>query len=255
MKYLAFVATIALAISTGADTALSEERSFSLATSLKTGPGTFLKHLLPRFTLKTGVRIAIMAAEADANATLLPGAQSDGIAAFQRLSDGAVFNLTLHGASPHADRFADWLTSDIGQNTVTAFAPDGIQVFGLVGEEENAVEEALPEGDLVLGERLALQHCGRCHVVSEANKYGGIGSTPSFGALRTIPDWQNKFAAFWTLNPHPSFTQIEGVTEPFDPLRPPFIAPVLLTIEDAEAIAAFAASIKPKDLGAPLSFQ
>ena len=49
--------------------------------------------------------------------------------------------------------------------------------------------------------------------------------------------------------PHPSFTQVEGVTPPFDPARPPHIAPVELTIDDVEAIAAFARTIPPKDLG------
>lgn len=106
---------------------------------------------------------------------------------------------------------------------------------------------------LARGETLALLHCGRCHVVSDRNKYGGIGSTPSFGALRTIPNWREKFAAFWVYNPHPSFTQVEGVTEPFPAERPPHIAPVELTLEETEAIALFAASIEPKDLGAPLT--
>lgn len=255
MKYRALFSAVALAILSVPQTAMPEEKSFALATPLEDGPGTFLKHLLPRFTLKTGVRVTVLPEGAAADAALSPTGQPAGEAAFQRVADGVVFELTLDGASPHAQRFADWLASDVGQNTVTAYAPDGAAAFALVGTVVETVEVAAPDGDLVLGERLSLQHCGRCHVVSEANKYGGIGSTPSFGALRTIPDWQNKFAAFWTLNPHPSFTQVEGVTEPFDPERPPFIAPIELTTDEVDAIAAFAASIEPKDLGAPLVFQ
>jgi mono/diheme cytochrome c family protein len=102
------------------------------------------------------------------------------------------------------------------------------------------------------GERLALRHCGRCHVVNDKNRFGGIGSTPSFGALRALPGANDKFAAFWTLNPHPAFVQVEGQTTPFDPAHPPSTAPVVLTREEAEAIASFAASIKPLDLGAPV---
>ena len=82
------------------------------------------------------------------------------------------------------------------------------------------------------------------------NRFGGIGSTPSFPALRAIPGWRDKFEAFWTLNPHPSFTQVVDITPPFDPDRPPHIAPVVITQEDLEAIVAYAASIEPKDLGA-----
>ena len=84
------------------------------------------------------------------------------------------------------------------------------------------------KGDIDLGETLSLLHCGRCHVVNEKNRMGGIGSTPSFGALRAMPAWGDRFAVFWTLSPHPSFTQVEGMTEPFDPQHPPAIAPVWL---------------------------
>lgn len=66
------------------------------------------------------------------------------------------------------------------------------------------------------GERLVRQHCTRCHVVGDLNKYGGIGSTPSFGAIKSLPDWQDRFAAFWSLLPHPSVVQIEGLS----PQRP-----------------------------------
>jgi hypothetical protein len=109
--------------------------------------------------------------------------------------------------------------------------------------------------DIELGEAQSLLHCGRCHVVNEKNRMGGIGSTPSFGALRAMPAWEDRFAVFWTLNPHPSFTQVEGMTEPFDPQHPPAIAPVWPTLEEVEAINAFAASIPPKDLGAEVFFE
>ena len=46
--------------------------------------------------------------------------------------------------------------------------------------------------DYAPGEKLTLFHCGRCHVINEKNKYGGIGSTPSFGALRTMEDWEDR---------------------------------------------------------------
>ncbi len=107
-------------------------------------------------------------------------------------------------------------------------------------------------GDVAHGERLALRHCGRCHVVNEKNRFGGIGSTPSFAALRALPQADDKFAAFWTFNPHPAFMQVEGQTKPFDAAHPPSAAPVILTQQEAEAIAAYAATIPPLDLGAPV---
>ena len=46
------------------------------------------------------------------------------------------------------------------------------------------------ESVLKRGENLVRQHCTRCHVVGDMNRYGGIGSTPSFGAIKTMPDWK-----------------------------------------------------------------
>lgn len=110
---------------------------------------------------------------------------------------------------------------------------------------------SLPAGadDFAPGEKLTLFHCGRCHVINDRNRYGGIGSTPSFGALRTLADWEDRMRAFYALAPHPAFTQIEGVTPPFDPARPSPIHPLQLTEEDLERIVAFTRTIPPKDLG------
>ena len=104
--------------------------------------------------------------------------------------------------------------------------------------------------DYAPGEKLTLFHCGRCHVINERNKYGGIGSTPSFGALRTHDDWEDRFDSFYALAPHPAFTQVEGVTEPFPINRPSPIYPMELTVGEIETIREFARTIPPKDLGA-----
>lgn len=109
--------------------------------------------------------------------------------------------------------------------------------------------------DRAPGEKLALFACGRCHVVSERNRYGGIGSTPSFAAMRTLADWEARFRAFYTLAPHPAFTQVEGITPPFPAHRPSPIAPVELTEDQIERIVEFARGIAPKDLGPPLEFR
>lgn len=66
-------------------------------------------------------------------------------------------------------------------------------------------------GEVAEGRRLAAQHCARCHVVSEDNRYGGIGSTPSFRLLaKAFPDWRTRFETFYARRPHPAFLAIEG---------------------------------------------
>lgn len=103
--------------------------------------------------------------------------------------------------------------------------------------------------DFAPGEKLTLIHCGRCHVINERNKYGGIGSTPSFAALRTLEDWEDRMRSFYALAPHPAFTQIEGITEPFPINRPSPIHPVELTELEIEEIIEYTRTIPPKDLG------
>ncbi len=99
------------------------------------------------------------------------------------------------------------------------------------------------------GQKAAVSHCGRCHVVPGGNPYGSIGSTPSFAVMRHYKDWKARFEAFYTEPPHPAITQIEGVTDPFDPARPSPIAPMILTEAELKAIIEFVETIEPKDVG------
>ena len=99
------------------------------------------------------------------------------------------------------------------------------------------------------GEKLTLFNCGRCHVVNEKNRMGGIGSTPSFPAIRNWDNWEEWVRTFYTRPPHKSFTQIEGVTEPFPIDRPPHIYPIELTLEEVERIVEFLRTVPPKDMG------
>jgi hypothetical protein len=73
--------------------------------------------------------------------------------------------------------------------------------------------------------------------------------------MRSFTDWRARFEAFFALNPHPSFTQVDGVTEPFDISRPSPIAPVEITLDELDAILAFVSRIPPADLGAPIQYQ
>lgn len=229
----------------------AEEKAFTLSASPQLAENGFLGYVLPRFSLKTGVRITVVAPPgADAALT-----RDAGQVAFAALSDGALFGYDVATADPDAQRFGAWLRSETGQRTIASFAPDGDPVYGPppeVVEEEVAM---VFDGDIDLGGKLSLSLCGRCHVVSEANRMNGLGSTPSFAALRAMADWEGRFLAFYALNPHPSFTQIEGISTPFDPMRPSPIAPVEMTADDLDAIIAFVAVMEPANLGAPVQAQ
>ncbi len=254
----------------------AEDREFRLAAEPELHESGLLKYLLPRFSLKTGIKVdltsvpetgwdtgetaalwdAAIVGQASGNggnaATTL--AQIVFHAAADDQAAGKTYAIVLSSgeANPQASVFVQWLMSEIGQRTVSAYQVDGQSLFrpGLAAVTQQS--SAIPEGDADAGEALALLHCGRCHVVNEKNRMGGIGSTPSFAALRSIPGWEDKFLAFWSVNPHPSFTQIAGLTEPFDPDRPPHIAPLVITEEEMNAILAYAAKISPKDLGASI---
>jgi hypothetical protein len=79
------------------------------------------------------------------------------------------------------------------------------------------------------------------------NPYGGIGSTPSFAAMKWLDDWERRFEVFYTLPPHPALVNIVGVSEARSDALPVFIAEIELQIEDIDAILAFARTLKPPD--------
>lgn len=161
------------------------------------------------------------------------------------------------GAREAVDRLAAWLTDAAGIRALAKVADGEGPLFLPLGGDVGPTRTSLaPAASLAArGEELALSHCGRCHVIGPKNRYGGIGSTPSFPALRAIPGGDDRFAAFWTFAPHPAFTQVAGMTEPFPPERPSPIAPLELTLADVEAIVAFVRTIEPADLGAPIRAQ
>jgi mono/diheme cytochrome c family protein len=207
----------------------------------------FLKHLLPRFSLKTGVRVNL-----DANGGMVLGTSGNGTPVFSR--GGVTYDLLIT-EDPQQARFLNWLRSDIGLNTIEQFQPADGDGFTAPKMQKVALAEVSFDGDPVLGEELSLTHCGRCHVIGPQNAMNSIGSTPSFALLRAMSTWDTKFQQFYVLRPHGAFTQIEDITPPFDPARPSPIAPVEMTLEDLDAILAYVAQVKPADLGAPLQFQ
>ena len=234
----------------------AQERRIAVAASPELIESGLMKHMLPRFSLKTGIRTAPAPLEPGIEADVLIGPAVDGGRPVFRSGDAVYLaGVGEGGRAELAERFLDWLASDIGQRTVASFAPDGKPLYEPAADIRVETKETAVTGDAMAGERLALVHCGRCHVVGPKNRISGIGSTPSFAMLRTLGDWERRFRAFFTLNPHPAFTQLPGITPPFDEARPSPIAPLEITEAELDAILAYVAALAPADLAAPIKYQ
>lgn len=226
--------------------AQAQSAEFTLSATREVRDTGFLKHLLPRFSLKHGVRIR----QVEESGDVVIGEK--GVPVFAGLD--RIWSVTgSKAAGP--DLFSEWLQSDIGKRTIESFKLDGVAIFTAQVEDQTAAPVLAFEGDPVQGEALSLNHCGRCHVINETNRMKGMGQTPSFALMRTFDDWYNRFATFFVLNPHPSFTQIAGITEPFAAHLPPAIVPLEITQEEIDHILSYVATIAPADLGAPLQSQ
>ena len=225
----------------------AQDKFFRLAVPPELSDTGLFDYVLPRFSLKTGVRIKVLDEGAEAEAIF----GDDGIPVFK--SQTALWHFT--GTGEHPTRFLNWLQSDVGKRTIEAFEVDGVAPFSADIAVVEVEEAPVLDGDAVAGARLAMHHCGRCHVVADANRMKAIGSTPSFALLRTFEDWDSRFSAFFALKPHPAFTQVEDVTESFGGATPSPIVPLEITLDDLDAILAFVATIAPAELGAPLQQQ
>lgn len=227
-------------------TAQAQSADFTLSAAREVRDTGFLQHLLPRFSLKHGVRIT----QIEEGGDVVIG--RSGVPVFAGLDE--VWHVAATDtAGPKL--FTEWLLSDIGMRTIDAFQPEGVAIFSAQIVDETTQPILTFDGDPVQGESLSLEHCGRCHVINHANRMDGLGQTPSFALLRTFDDWRNRFARFYVLNPHPSFTQITNITEPFAAHLPPAIVPVEITQNEIDHILSYVATIAPADLGAPLQSQ
>jgi len=96
------------------------------------------------------------------------------------------------------------------------------------------------------GRQLVREHCTRCHVIADINPYGGIGSTPSFEAMKNLPDWRMRFEVFFTLPPHPSVVRVEGISEERPENLPAFSHEIILTPTDVENILVYVDTLERK---------
>lgn len=228
---------------------LAQERSVLLYAPPALVDTGLMKHILPRFALKTQVRVTLTDTPEAAQVVL----GTDGQPLFE--GAGQVWAMTVTQPTEWTGRFTDWLGGDIGRDTVLAYAPDGTALFAPPPQAARKVATLELDGDPALGLQVSRLKCARCHAVDDQTRLSGIGSTPSFSVLRSLPGWQDRFIGFYALNPHPAFTQIAEVTLPFDEARPSPIVPVEMTLDEVEAVLAYVAGMAPADLGKPLDHQ
>ena len=220
-----------------------------------------LRHVVPRFSLKTQIRVELVA-EAPAAEVLIGDTgqaafrTADGDGGADALDGGQLWRVrTTATGNAHAERLVAWLLGEIGQRTILSYAPDGVPLFAAAAQETRAAAALPVAGDAARGHDVSVRKCGRCHAANEAGRMKDIGSTPSFFVLRALPDWQDRFSAFYALNPHPAFTQVADVTEPFAIDRPSPIVPIEVTLDEVQSILAYVATLKAANLGAPLAHQ
>lgn len=102
----------------------------------------------------------------------------------------------------------------------------------------------MAQGDIEKGKRIAIEHCSRCHVIGDYNRFGGIGSTPSFQYLARMPDYLERLETFYTRRPHPVIVNVPGV-EAWTKL-PAFVVKFTVTPEDIDALVAFVETLRKK---------
>ncbi len=240
MRHLVVLAFAVLAAVPGR---AEEAREFGLAAAPEIVESGLLDYILPRFALKSARRARLVDSGADARLGPIDGT---GQAVMAR--GGTTYALTLDTDNPAARLFADWLASEIGQTTIRAYRPEDGPAFESVAAKPEVAVLTF-SGDAALGRKVAETHCARCHRVSPEATGIGIGSTASFGAMKALPDWAERFGTFYTLNPHPAFLRVEGLSPPFDPAHPPPIVPVTLTVDEVDAVQAYVSGLKAADLG------
>ena len=104
-----------------------------------------------------------------------------GTAVFTLKSGTVVYIGTSTSLGEDLDYIAlvDWLLSEPGRATIADFRQEGSQVAFPVEAVEAATVEVVIVGDLENGRELSTNHCRRCHKVDRADKYAGIGNSPS----------------------------------------------------------------------------
>ena len=246
MRIVKYICSVILLV-TSLSYANAEERIVTISAPNSLIASGFFDYIIPRFKLKTQISVKLVTDSA------MIAISTDSGRAFLQMGDIEV-KIDSVEENNYAKRFFNWLKSDVGRKTILSIQENDAPVFVSLEIEEEATRQVRLSGDAKLGLEQSQQKCARCHVVEKGRK-NSIGSTPSFFALRTFDDWDLRFSGFYLLRPHPAFTIIPDVTEPFDDSRPAPIVPIELDLNELQAIIAYVQSIPPADLGEPVKHQ
>jgi len=126
--------------------------------------------------------------------------------------------------------------------SVRAFAALLFVLLGAPAFGQNDVKK----GDVKKGEDLSVIHCARCHVIGDFNKFGGLGSTPSFPLIAGMEDGYERFETFFERRPHPVFVRVPDVKRWSS--APAYATEFTVTPKAIEDLMAYVKTIKPKDL-------
>ena len=96
------------------------------------------------------------------------------------------------------------------------------------------------------GLEIAQEHCSRCHVVGNENRYSSIETTPSFFGLRAMKDWRIRFTEFYIRPPHPALVNIIDVTERSKKL-PAFVSEINLKLDQIDDLISYLEQLKKID--------
>ena len=102
------------------------------------------------------------------------------------------------------------------------------------------------DGDAAKGRVIAADHCTRCHVVGNLNKFGGIGSTPSFQLIAGMEDGMERFQTFYARRPHPNFVRVPDL--PRFSNAPPYAIPFTVTEIGIRNLMTFVKTLKVRDI-------
>ena len=102
------------------------------------------------------------------------------------------------------------------------------------------------DGDAAKGRVIAADHCTRCHVVGNLNKFGGIGSTPSFQLIAGMEDGMERFQTFYARRPHPNFVRVPDL--PRFSNAPPYAIPFTVTEIGIQNLMTFVKTLKVRDI-------
>ena len=96
------------------------------------------------------------------------------------------------------------------------------------------------------GLEIAQEHCSRCHVGGNENRYSSIETTPSFFGLRAMKDWRIRFTEFYIRPPHPALVNIVDVTERSKKL-PAFVSEINLKLDQIDDLISYLEQLKKID--------